>query len=272
MSRTQGGRQHLFGVRREGAAIHRAHDRHRRTDALRREGRQQGDVGTMVTRDPSYRPLPAWGPCAAAGQPRVGAGFVDEDEVTRVERGDIGAPRCAGCFVALGGEERRFLSGQPIRCSARDIVAGLRRTPVAVAHVAQCSASVASGVARTWAISATSASGPTRRGRPGRGVAATEPVSCRRRRHRLIVLTPTPKSRAASAWGRPASMAPSSRSRRSAEYCFTAAASHRPNSSAPRSRQPGSPRPGSRSSGTPRAVTSRRVGVRDSAAELHWHP
>ena len=81
----------------------------------------------------------------------VGAGLVDEDEGMRSELGHIGAPGCAGGFVALGGEERLFLSGQPIRRSDRDIVAGLSAIPVALAHIAQCSASVASGAARTWA-------------------------------------------------------------------------------------------------------------------------
>jgi hypothetical protein len=50
-----------------------------------------------------------------------------------------------------------------------------------------------------------------------------------------MVLSPTPKRRAASAWGKPASMAPSSRSRRSAEYCFISPASQRTNFSASRS-------------------------------------
>jgi hypothetical protein len=51
---------------------------------------------------------------------------------------------------------------------------------------------------------------------------------------RLIVLVATPKRREASAWLRPASMARSSRSRRSTEYCFIATVSRRPNSSATR--------------------------------------
>ena len=68
------------------------------------------------------------------------------------------------------------MSGQPARRSARDIVAGLTPTPVVASHWAQCSASVASGAARTWATSAGSASRAIRRDRPGRGEAATEPV------------------------------------------------------------------------------------------------
>jgi hypothetical protein len=86
-----------------------------------------------------------------------------------------------------------------MRPSARDIVAGLTSTPVVAAHATQCSTSVASGAALTWATSAGSAAGPIRRRRPGRGKATTLPVSWRRPRHRLIVLTPTPKRRAASA-------------------------------------------------------------------------
>src|SRR5215212_9410113 len=59
-----------------------------------------------------------------------------------------------------------------------------------------------------------------RGGRPGRARAATVPVVRWRRRQRTIVLGQTRKSRAASATGSPPSIAPSSRSRRSAEYCF----------------------------------------------------
>jgi hypothetical protein len=79
----------------------------------------------------------------------VGAGLVDEDEVGGVERAGFHAPDRTGGLVAFGGDERLFLSGQPTRPSARDIVAGLTSTPVAAAHVAQCSTSVASGAART---------------------------------------------------------------------------------------------------------------------------
>jgi len=79
----------------------------------------------------------------------VGAGLVDEGEVGGVARAGVQAPGRPGGFVAFGGDERLFLSGQPARASARDIVAGLTATPVAAAHVAQCSTSVASGAART---------------------------------------------------------------------------------------------------------------------------
>jgi len=119
------------------------------------------------------------------------------------------------------------LSGQPSRRRARDIVASLTATPCSRSHAAQWSASVASGAARTWASKAGRCAGPISGVRPGRGFGAEVPRSRRWRRQRLIVLVPTPKSRAASAWPRPASMARSSRSRRSAEYCFIPAVSHK---------------------------------------------
>ena len=116
------------------------------------------------------------------------------------------------------------------------MVAVLIHTPVAASQRAQCSTSVASGVAATCVSNAASSSGRIRRWRPGRGNAATEPVSRCWTRQRLIELTPTPKRRAASACESPASMALSNRSRRSAEYCFTPRSSHQPSYSASRSR------------------------------------
>jgi hypothetical protein len=102
----------------------------------------------------------------------------------------------------------------------RDMVATLTRTPCAWSHTAQCWASVASGWVATCAASGTACAGPMRGGRPCRWPAPTDPVVRRRRRQRPIVLGQTPKRRAASASGSPASRAPSNRSRRSADYCF----------------------------------------------------
>jgi hypothetical protein len=101
------------------------------------------------------------------------------------------------------------------------MVAALIRTSWSAAQRSQCSASVASGWAATWAAKAGHWSRPIRGGRPGFGVGARVPAACRRRQ-RLIVLRPTPNNRLACAWGRPASMARSKRSRRSTEYVFMA--------------------------------------------------
>ena len=127
-----------------------------------------------------------------------------------------------------------FLSGQPARCSARDIVARLTRMPVVASHWRAVLGQRGVRGSAHLGHQRRRGCGVIRGRRPGRGRAVTTPVSRRRRRHRLIVLTPMPKRRAASAWGRPASMAPNSRSRRSAEYCFTAIASHEANFSATR--------------------------------------
>ena len=196
------------------------HDQ-RRTHPLRRQGGKERDVGTVIARDAAARPLATGSPRPQAGHRGVGATLIDEDEAGGVERGHVGPPVGACGVIPFAGLERLFFSGQPKRASARDRVASLRCTPFSAAHWAQCSRKVASGRARTWASNARSWTRPIRRGRPGRGCAATLPRSRCRRRQRTIVAGPTPKRRAASAWLRPASMARSSRSRRSTEYCFT---------------------------------------------------
>ena len=155
------------------------------------------------------------------------AALVDEDEVGGGEGGGLLAPGGALGLIAFGGDEGLFLSGQPGAASARDMVAALTCTPVRRPQLAQCSAK--RGVRRRpdlghqggLAVGADAAAAAPAGGgrRPCRSAAAAL-------RQRLIVLMPTPKSRAASAWGSPASMAPSSRSRRSAEYCFIPPVSH----------------------------------------------
>jgi hypothetical protein len=80
------------------------------------------------------------------------------------------------------------------------MVATLTWTPYVSIHWAQCSASVASGVAATWASSAAAWSGPIKGVRPGRGFGARAPVVACWVRHRVIERKLTPKVRAASAW------------------------------------------------------------------------
>ena len=84
------------------------------------------------------------------------------------------------------------------------MVAVLSRTPVVASQLAQCSASVASGVAATWASSAASSSGriaatPARAGR-GR---ASEPVCCAWLPPALDRTDLTPNRRAASTCEQP---------------------------------------------------------------------
>ena len=76
---------------------------------------------------------------------------------------------------------------------------------------------------------------PMWRRRPRRRLGATAPVARRCCCQRRMVRSVTPKVRVASARASPASRARSKRSRKSAEYCFIAPASHPDNSYAPRS-------------------------------------
>jgi hypothetical protein len=98
------------------------------------------------------------------------------------------------------------------------MVATLTVTPSVCAHGAHCMAKVASGWVATWARSRSASAGPIAGQRPERDLGARLPVAARCWRHRWMVLVPTPKVRETSAWLRPASMAPSSRSRRSTHY------------------------------------------------------
>jgi hypothetical protein len=59
----------------------------------------------------------------------VGAALIDEDEAGWVERSDLRPPSGARGRIPFAGNDRLFLSGQPKRAKARDIVASLMRTP-----------------------------------------------------------------------------------------------------------------------------------------------
>jgi hypothetical protein len=90
----------------------------------------------------------------------------------------------------------------------------------AACQLAQCSASVASGAARTCATSAASSAGPMARGRPGIGLGASEPSRACWATQRCTVERPTAKRRATSRQEAPAAAAATTRSRRSSEYAF----------------------------------------------------
>ena len=78
--------------------------------------------------------------------------LVHEDEVARVHGGYLVAPGLAGGLVPLGGDQRLFLRDQPSRRSARPIVLRLTGARRASAHVAQWSASRASGAPRHYRV------------------------------------------------------------------------------------------------------------------------
>ena len=157
-------------------------------------------------------------PAIPAGQGAVRAAFVDKDERLWVELGRGLTPGGARLLVALAGCQCLFLCVQPKRRMARHIVASLSCWPWCSAHQAQCSSTVASGAASSRVRRLDSWSGPIRRGQPGIGLRASEPVSRCCTTARLTVVTATPKRRAASRMGRPSATARTKRSFRSVEY------------------------------------------------------
>src|SRR5205814_9884991 len=120
------------------------------------EGSEEGGSGAVGAGSPADGSVAAGGSGPLSGHRRVGPALIDEDEARGIEGGDIGTPRAPFGLVALGGNQRLFLSGQPILAKARDIVAGLRRVSWATSQAAQCSAKVASGSTRTCSPSTAS--------------------------------------------------------------------------------------------------------------------
>ena len=108
LARAQGGGKDPRGVGREGSTIDRPRDRPGRTDALGGQGGQQRDIRPVIARRPPERTLAPWSPRPAARQGRVGARFIDEDEVGWVVRSGRIPPRRAGRLVSLSGDERLF--------------------------------------------------------------------------------------------------------------------------------------------------------------------
>ena len=97
------------------------------------------------------------------------------------------------------------------------MVSMLTRIPCARSQAAQCSASVASGVAANWASRAACWSVPIRRRAPGSGFGRKSPLARCWRTYRSTVARPTPSSRATTLFGWPASTAATIRSRISTE-------------------------------------------------------
>ena len=101
------------------------------------------------------------------------------------------------------------------------MVASLTATPRRAAQVAQCIARVASGSAATSAASAGWSTRPIFGDRPGLRFGAIESPGRQPRCQRDTELSLTPKRRATSARGTPASRARHTRSRRSTERVCT---------------------------------------------------
>ena len=130
----------------------------------------------------------------AARQGGVRAGFIDEEEVSRVHGGDRLPPGGARRLIPFGGNQGFFLSGQP---GAAQRPRHRRRTERDPGGVRPRSHSAPPGWHRV-----PPGPGPARPLRPparcgacdqGVGRRPAAPLSCRRCRQRLMELSPTPK-------------------------------------------------------------------------------
>ena len=216
--------------RKEGTRIWRANSgqhlpigrpghRHRCGDAGEAHRREERDVGAVVARHAAHHPLPPRGPAVAWRQTEIGPALIDEDQ-PRGSRWAVSAHHAARSASSRSLARRTFFDRDAEAADDPRHRGDTDTHPLLGSHWAQCWARVASGWTAICAANAVAWAGPMRGRRPGRGAAATEPG-------RALPLPPAAnragtdaKEAGGLSRGRPASMAPSSRSRRSAEYCF----------------------------------------------------
>ncbi len=165
-------------------------------------------------------PLSSRGPGIQRSQRDVGATFIHKDEPVRIQWLHL-LPKARSLFLAaFTGSQRFFFRVQPRRLMARLMVAVLTRTPCVCSHSRQCSSNPTSSWACSCATSPACKGANFLGGRPGIGLGATSPVSCRCLRYRLIVASETPNSFTISVRGEPWSTARSTFARKSSEYAF----------------------------------------------------
>lgn len=171
----------------------------------------------MVAWHSPHHPLPPWCPTPTSRHHGLRTGFIQKDQGLRRLLHDLRPPLGPGRGILLGGDQGLFLSGRPSRASVLLMVDTLRGSCVWL-HIAQCSASVASGWAATCSRSTGSSSRPTLcRGPGARPGSSDAPAACLRF-HRLMLFGLTPVVCWISAGDRPDVTARTNRSRRSREY------------------------------------------------------
>ena len=159
----------MLDVGGKGGAVDAAGDGHARADAVRRQRRQQRDVVPVVARDVAVGTDSLSVPGHSDEHSEVWVLVSSRKTTCAGSRAAASSRHCVRAASSRSVAIRDFFSAADRRrARVRDMVAVLRRTPVVASHVAQCSASVASGVAATCASSAASSSGRTRRCRPVR--------------------------------------------------------------------------------------------------------
>jgi len=177
LARSQGRAQDVAREDAEGDGVQGTHQRHRRLDASRAQSGDERRRGAVVARDAADRALALGSPSVRAGHRQRRGGLVDRDQVSRVEvQGEIELEGGTQVLVALGRRQRLFFRVNSSRRMTRPMVHWLMRTPWACPQAVACSASVASGVARTCAATAAKSSGPIRGTGPGTTLGWSKPV------------------------------------------------------------------------------------------------
>jgi hypothetical protein len=185
--------------------IHRSLDQPGLVQTIGGKRRHQCGVLAVVARDRSSGPQLLRRPAIQTGQGDGRAAFVDKDELLRVELSRGRPPGAARLLIAHGTAASVFFcastlsGGWPATSSPRSTASPGAPLP-------------------QHRLPLRSSSGPIRRGQPGMGLRASEPVSRSCTTARLTVVTATSKRRAATRMGRPSATARTKRSFRSVEY------------------------------------------------------
>src|SRR5512142_79883 len=149
----QRGGQNLFDIQREGGGIGRSLQDHGRSHAIQGEGGDQCRVLAAVAWSTSAGSLPLWSTRIQGRQSKVGATFIDKDQLLGGMLAGLRSPGGSLLFVALAGTHRLFFRVQPNCSIARLIVQRLTTSPWVCSHNSQCCSSVASSWARSCASS-----------------------------------------------------------------------------------------------------------------------
>ena len=220
LSRMQAGSQNLLHVACKRGSISGAIQDEGFSYPLGRQRSDQGHVRPVVAGDFAHCTLSSGGISIQRRHRDVGAGLIHKDQILASQMQGLLAPFCSRRFILLAGSQGLFFRVQPRAILAREMLAGLTLIPVFSSHMRQCSSRLTSGWRSNCSSRPARNAAPFFAGRPGIAFGKTSPVSRRALRYRLMVGTETAKVSATSAWLAPASMARSTRCRRSCEYAF----------------------------------------------------
>lgn len=122
LSRAQRRDEMLLDPLGEEIAVQSPREDHRWSDPRRTQRRQIGDIWHVIAGDRCRQPLATWSPTVRAGQRRLGAGLVEEDEVRRNQRRLRCLPDRPMLEMLSGGDQALFLRVRSSRATARQTV------------------------------------------------------------------------------------------------------------------------------------------------------